>query len=258
MNLTPKILRFRFTKSLSKRDFSTEGRRWIMKRHFNGMPTRLEKIEQTKDPKLYTDNHTDGQTDITSWSQAEPGDKSLVSLSFSVRDDFDLVSEPLPALKDGEIMIKSAKDDSRHAQHKLALRPEFWSVDPYARIYPISFGYKLPMTMLGSQVTSDFSAILNCHHSGQVSEVVDSRNPLHPVGSHVLAYTGWKELAVVGLLVSGSYKEIYNSWNSWNLPYNSLTLRWTPWPAMTPMGRVLQLFLKYHRLTPYLLVYQGG
>ena len=34
----------------------------------------------------------------------------------------------------------------------IIIRPEFWSVDPYARIYPISFGYKMPMTMLGSQV----------------------------------------------------------------------------------------------------------
>ena len=50
-------------------------------------------------------------------------------------EDFELKSEPLTKLKDNEIMLK----------------PEFWSVDPYARIYPISFGYKLPMTMLGSQ-----------------------------------------------------------------------------------------------------------
>jgi len=80
-------------------------------------------------------------------------------------EDFDLVSEPLPDLKEGEILIK----------------PEFWSVDPYARIYPISFGYKLPMTMLGSQV----------------SKVIESRNPRFPSGSHVLAYTGWREMAVV-------------------------------------------------------------
>lgn len=79
--------------------------------------------------------------------------------------DFDLVSEPLPELKEGEILIK----------------PEFWSVDPYARIYPISFGFKLPMTMLGSQV----------------SEVLESRNPRFPPGSYVVAYTGWRELAVV-------------------------------------------------------------
>ena len=80
-------------------------------------------------------------------------------------DDFELKSEPLPALKDNELLLK----------------PEFWSVDPYARIYPISFGYKLPMTMLGSQV----------------AEVVESRNSKYPVGSHVVAYTGWREMAVI-------------------------------------------------------------
>ena len=68
--------------------FFSEGRRWIMKRHFQGMPTL---------------------------------------------EDFEIKSEPLQKLKDNEIL----------------LQPEFWSVDPYARIYPISFGYKLPMTMLG-------------------------------------------------------------------------------------------------------------
>ena len=64
--------------------------------------------------------------------------------------DFELKSEPLPKLLENEILIK----------------PEFWSVDPYARIYPISFGYKLPMTMLGSQV----------------AQVLESRNPKYPVG----------------------------------------------------------------------------
>ena len=101
------------------RSFS-EGRSWIMKRHFKGMPTM---------------------------------------------DDFELKSAPLSKLKDNEILLK----------------PEFWSVDPYARIYPISFGYKMPMTMLGSQV----------------AEVIESKNPKYPPGSHVVTYTGWKEVAVV-------------------------------------------------------------
>ena len=48
-------------------------------------------------------------------------------------DDFEVKSEPLPKLQENEMLLK----------------PEFWSVDPYARIYPVSFGYKLPMTMLG-------------------------------------------------------------------------------------------------------------
>merc|ERR1712223_529212 len=50
-----------------QRFYSGEGRRWIMKQHFKGMPTP---------------------------------------------EDFDLVSEPLPDLKEGEILIK----------------PEFWSM----------------------------------------------------------------------------------------------------------------------------------
>ena len=41
--------------------------------------------------------------------------------------------------------------------------------------------FKLPMKMLGSQV----------------GELVESRNAAYPVGSCVVAYTGWKELAVV-------------------------------------------------------------
>ena len=79
-------------------------------------------------------------------------------------EDFELKSEPLRSLKENEIMLK----------------PEFWSVDPYARVYPIAFGYKLPMTMLGSQV----------------AEVVESRNVKYPVGSHVVTYTGWREISV--------------------------------------------------------------
>jgi len=82
-----------------------------------------------------------------------------------IMDDFEMKSEPLPKLKENEILLK----------------PEFWSVDPYARIYPISFGYKMPMTMLGSQV----------------AQVLESKNSKFPVGSHVVAYTGWKEVSVV-------------------------------------------------------------
>ena len=35
------------------------------------------------------------------------------------------------------------------------------------------------------------------HDHGQVSEVLESRNPRFPPGSYVVAYTGWRELAVV-------------------------------------------------------------
>ena len=98
----------------------SEGKKWIMKRHFKGMP---------------------------------------------ILDDFEMVAEPLKALKDNEILLK----------------PEFWSVDPYARIYPISFGYKMPMTMLGSQV----------------AQVLESKNSRFPAGSHVVTYTGWRDVSVV-------------------------------------------------------------
>ena len=153
--------------------------------------------------------------------------------------DFDLVSEPLPELKEGEILIKWFQNfdlqflkPSKGRLHKIftwlfgnyIIRPEFWSVDPYARIYPISFGFKLPMTMLGSQViimtmlgsqvflpTSQAFLtglqlkieVQNNHHhihhdhGHQVSEVLESRNPRFPPGSYVVAYTGWRELAVV-------------------------------------------------------------
>jgi len=82
-----------------------------------------------------------------------------------ILDDFEMVAEPLKALKDNEILLK----------------PEFWSVDPYARIYPISFGYKMPMTMLGSQV----------------AQVLESKNSRFPAGSHVVTYTGWRDVSVV-------------------------------------------------------------
>ena len=98
----------------------TDGRRWLMKRHFKEMP---------------------------------------------ILDDFEMVSETLKPLKSNEIMLK----------------PEFWSVDPYARIYPISFGYKMPMTMLGSQV----------------AQVLESKNSKYPEGSHVVTYTGWRDVSIV-------------------------------------------------------------
>ena len=97
-------------------------------------------------------------------------------------DDFELTTEPLPAVRDNEILIK----------------PEFWSVDPYARIYPISFGYKLPMTMLGSQV----------------SQVLESRNSKYPAGSYVLTCTGWRELAVI------DPDAHYDTYGKVNLIYN--------------------------------------
>ena len=45
-----------------------------------------------------------------------------------------------------------------------------------------------------------YMAVSCPHHQDQpcqVSEVLESRNPKFPPGSHVVAYTGWRELAVV-------------------------------------------------------------
>lgn len=67
------------------------GRRWLLVRHFDGLP---------------------------------------------VAEDFQCVEEELPELQDGQLLVQ----------------PEFWSVDPYARVYPRAYGYTLPVTMLGSQV----------------------------------------------------------------------------------------------------------
>ena len=41
MNLSSKVLRLSLL-NISKRDFSSEGRRWVMKRHFKGMPIRWQ------------------------------------------------------------------------------------------------------------------------------------------------------------------------------------------------------------------------
>lgn len=79
--------------------------------------------------------------------------------------DFEVATEPLPALKAGQVLTEA----------------RFWSVDPYARVYPLAFGFKLPMTMLGSQV----------------AEVIESKNPRFPVGCLVVAYTGWRDRHVV-------------------------------------------------------------
>ena len=61
-----------------------EGRRWIMKHHFKGMPT-LQVINIITLP---------------------PFKKPWNFIANKPLQDFDLVSEPLPELKEGEILIK--------------------------------------------------------------------------------------------------------------------------------------------------------
>merc|ERR1711935_652390 len=78
-------------------------------------------------------------------------------------EDFDLVEEDLPPLKDGEIQIKST----------------FLSVDPYMR--PYSMRMTPPFTMIGSNV----------------SVVEESKDPNFPQGCHVIATAGWVDRAIL-------------------------------------------------------------
>ncbi|XP_063240679.1 prostaglandin reductase 1-like isoform X2 [Bacillus rossius redtenbacheri] len=78
-------------------------------------------------------------------------------------DDFELVEEELPDLKDGEIRVEA-----------VAL-----SVDPYMR--PYSVNHPVGTTMFGSQV----------------ARIVESRSEAYPVGKLVVGQFGWRERAVV-------------------------------------------------------------
>ncbi|XP_022920817.1 prostaglandin reductase 1-like [Onthophagus taurus] len=77
-------------------------------------------------------------------------------------DNFELVEEDIPPLKDGEYLAQA----------------QFLSIDPYMRAYT----YKLPIgsTMMGSQV----------------AKIIDSKNPNFPVGKHVVGEFGWRTLTV--------------------------------------------------------------
>jgi len=79
------------------------------------------------------------------------------------REDFDLVEEELPALKDGDIQIKSL----------------YVSVDPYQR--PYTDRNPVPCTMMGSTV----------------SVVEESNDKDYPKGCQVVVYAGWVERAVI-------------------------------------------------------------
>ena len=73
------------------------------------------------------------------------------------RDDFELIEENLPALKDGEILIEAL----------------FLSVDPYMRMYVL--GMKPPFTMIGVGVY----------------KIRESRDSNYPKGATVIANAGW-------------------------------------------------------------------
>eukprot|EP00094_Tigriopus_californicus_P007808 TCALIF_07520-PA protein Name:"Similar to PTGR1 Prostaglandin reductase 1 (Homo sapiens)" AED:0.13 eAED:0.13 QI:0/0.75/0.55/1/0.87/0.88/9/0/834 len=78
-------------------------------------------------------------------------------------EDFEIVSEELGDLEDGDIITET----------------EFISVDPYQR--PYSRTLTPPTTMMGSQV----------------AKVIESKDPNFPVGSRVVSHTGWVERAKI-------------------------------------------------------------
>ena len=120
-----------------------EGRRWIMKQHFKGMPTFQVMITPTRHHqwKMYVflcRTLTLSQSLCLNWRRGRYWSS-----------DFRLICNFKNFTK--QIIF-------------IVIRPEFWSVDPYARIYPISFGFKLPMTMLGSQVFMMIIMIIHDDH----------------------------------------------------------------------------------------------
>ncbi|XP_063825088.1 prostaglandin reductase 1-like [Ostrinia nubilalis] len=78
------------------------------------------------------------------------------------RDDFEIVEQELPPLKDGEILVKA----------------EWISVDPYLRAYnartPIPYD----------------------QFSYQVAVVTESKNPDYPVGTRVVSHKGWRDYTI--------------------------------------------------------------
>ncbi|KAL9696283.1 hypothetical protein quinque_015568 [Culex quinquefasciatus] len=77
-------------------------------------------------------------------------------------DDFRLEEEVMPELQDGEFLAEA----------------EFLSVDPYMRIYILS--YPVGSVMIG----------------GQVARVLESRNADFPVGAHVFGQFGWRTVSI--------------------------------------------------------------
>jgi len=77
--------------------------------------------------------------------------------------DFKLVTEKLPSLQDGQILVKA----------------EWLTVDPYMRM--ASSQLPLGATLMG----------------GQVAKVVESRHPQFPVGTKIVGNLGWRDMTVV-------------------------------------------------------------
>ncbi|MEV4280360.1 NADP-dependent oxidoreductase [Actinoplanes xinjiangensis] len=83
---------------------------------------------------------------------------------------FELVSEPVPALADGQVLVRNT----------------WMSVDPYMRGRMDDTPSYLPPFQVGVALDG-----------GAVGEVVDSRSDIVPVGSTVSHFLGWRDHAVV-------------------------------------------------------------
>ncbi|XP_013185472.1 prostaglandin reductase 1 [Amyelois transitella] len=79
------------------------------------------------------------------------------------QEDFEITTEELPAIKNGEILVKT----------------EWVSVDPYQRAY--NARYPTPYDQFGFQL----------------AVVQDSKNPKFPVGSKVVSHKGWRDYTVI-------------------------------------------------------------
>ncbi|XP_059607982.1 prostaglandin reductase 1-like [Phlebotomus argentipes] len=77
--------------------------------------------------------------------------------------DFKLVQEELKTLEENEILCEA----------------QFWSVDPYMRVYMES--HPLGVTMIG----------------GQVARIIESKNAKFPANSWMFAYFGWRTHTVI-------------------------------------------------------------
>ena len=85
------------------------------------------------------------------------------------RENFDLIETPIPALKDGEVLVKAA----------------YLSVDPYMR------GRISGMKSYAAPVEIGQLMV-----GGAVAQVVESRNPKFAAGEIVDIYSGWQEYAI--------------------------------------------------------------
>ncbi|XP_053607501.1 prostaglandin reductase 1-like [Plodia interpunctella] len=90
------------------------------------------------------------------------------------REDFKLVEEELPPLKDGEILVKA----------------EWISVDPYQRAYNTQIG--VPYDQFGFQV----------------GKVEDSKNDDYPIGTKVVTHKGWKDYFITTPAVTTNMTDI--------------------------------------------------